>query len=298
MNLKHLLNIESLGRNEIEDILNMAKLIEKNPDKFKNDLDNKVLAILFFQPSTRTRIGFSVAMQKLGGNVVSLFETKKEKNMSEGESLEDTIKIIGDYSDVICLRHYSENSTNIAIKTINKPIINCGNGNGQHPTQTLIDLYTIKKEFNRLDNLKISIIGDLKNMRSAHSLIIGLSLFQGNKIKLVAPDCLKMPKNYLDKIKNSNFKLSNSKYFEINDEDIIYMAGMPITPRINSKKRNSYQMNASRAAKMKKGSIIMNPLPRIDEIAKDVDESTHAKYFQQSANGLFVRMAILKLIFS
>ena len=298
MTSKNILCVESLKREDIERILDIAKAIEENVDAFKKGLESKTLTILFFEPSTRTRVGFSVAMQKLGGNVVNLFETKHTKTMAEGESLEDTIRVMGDYSDIICLRHPFENSTDIAPKATNKPIINCGNGQDQHPTQTLIDLYTIQKEFNKLDNLKVALVGNLKNMRSAHSLIIGLSLFDSNKIKLIAPGSLKMPKNYLDRIESSKIELSETEYFEISDEDVIYMAGMPVVPIVDSQKRNNYQMNTDRAAKMKKGSIILNPLPRIDEIAKDVDESTHARYFQQSANGLFVRMAILKWIFS
>lgn len=297
MNQKKLINIESINKKTIDVIFSIVKSIEENPEKFKKDLESKTLAILFFQPSTRTRIGFSVAMQKLGGNVVNLSETKYSEIMSKGEDFEDTIRVMTDYSDVICLRHFSKEAIYIAEKIVNKPLINCGNGTDQHPTQTLIDLYTIWKEFKRLDNLKIALVGDLKNMRSAHSLIMGLSFYNNNKIKLISPKTLKMPKEYLDKISNQKIKILESKEFKIDDEDVIYMTGMPakLAVGVNRKK---YQMNEKNLGMLKKSSIILNPLPRIDEITKKVDKFPQAKYFQQSANGLFVRMGILKWIFN
>src|SRR3989344_3629811 len=182
MKMKNLITIEQLNRKEIMEILELAKRIENNPQNFKKELEDKSLATLFFQPSTRTRISSSLAMQKLGGKVIDIYETKHETGMSEAESFEDTIKVIGDYVDLICMRHNLEEAPYITEKITKAKIVNCGNGKDQHPSQALLDLYTIWKEFNRLDHLNIAIVGGLLNSRSAHSILIALSFFEDNKI--------------------------------------------------------------------------------------------------------------------
>lgn len=184
--MKNLITIEQLSKKDILEILELAKEIEKNPNKFSEELKNKSLATLFFQPSTRTRISSSLAMQRLGGKVVDLYETKYENLMSEAESFGDTIKVIGDYVDLICLRHSLEEAPHIAEKTTETKIVNCGNGRDQHPSQALLDLYIIWKEFKRLDNLNVAIIGGLLNSRSAHSLLVAVSLFENNTVKLIS----------------------------------------------------------------------------------------------------------------
>lgn len=292
--MKNLIKIEDLSKEEIIEILELAEKIESNPEEYSNTLKGKSLTILFFQPSTRTRISSSLAMQKLGGNVIDIYETKFEQGMSKGESFEDTIKIIGGYTDLICLRHNLEEAPFIAEKNTNAGIINCGNGKDQHPTQTLLDLYTIWKEFGRLDNLKIAIVGGLKNSRSAHSLLIGLSFFENNKIKLISPNELKIDNKYLEKIKN-NQNTIETENFEVSDEDIIYLCGLTSSDA-KEDIRKKYQMDKCKAEQLKKEAIVLNPLPRIDEIKKEVDELPNARYFQQSKNGLFIRMAIFILM--
>ena len=287
INMKNLIKTEDLSKEEILEILKLAKEIKNNPDNFQDKLKGKSLATLFFQPSTRTRISSSLAMQELGGNVVDLYETKLEQGMSKEESFEDTIKVIGDYVDLICLRHNLEESPFIAEKITNSRIINCGNGKDQHPTQALLDLFTIWEEFGRLDNLNIAIVGGLKNSRSAHSLIVILSLFGNNKIKLISPENLKMPEKYLKLSKN----FEETESFEIVEQDVVYMCGLTSSDA-EEEIRKKYQMNGEKLTKLKESAIILNPLPRIDEIKKEVDELPNAKYFQQSKNGVFVRMAI------
>lgn len=287
--MDNLIKIEQLSRKEILEILELAEKIEKNPERYLRELENKSLATLFFQPSTRTRISSSLAMQKLGGKVVDLYEAKYEIGMGDAESFEDTIKVIGDYVDIICLRHSLEEAPHIAEKITKAKIINCGNGKDQHPTQALLDLYMIWKEFKRLNNLNIAIVGGLKNSRSAHSILIALSTFENNKIKLISPKSLKMPEKYIQIAKNKN--IIETEDFEISDEDIVYMCGLPLSDS-DDNIRKKYRMSLDKAKELKKHTIILNPLPRIDEIEREVDNLPNAKYFQQSKNGVFVRMAI------
>jgi aspartate carbamoyltransferase catalytic subunit len=292
--MKNLLKIEQLSKEEILEIIKLTEQIESYPEQFSKKLSGKSLATMFFQPSTRTRISFSLAMQKLGGNVVSLYESKYEKEMLKKESFEDSIRIIGDYVDVICLRHSFENAQQIAKKNTSSKIINCGNGNDQHPTQAILDLYTIWKKFKRLNNLKISIIGDLKNSRSAHSLLIALSLFDNNQISLISPNKLRIPLKYRDFF---NQNTEEKEGFELESEDIIYMAGFPPNDEVQNEQRIKYQMNLEKAKTLKSNSIILSPLPRIDEITKEIDNFQQARYFEQSKNGPNIRMAILLKIF-
>ncbi len=288
--MKNLIKIEDLNKEEILEILNLAKKIKNNPNNFLDQLKGKSLATLFFQPSTRTRISSSLAMQKLGGDVVDLYESKKEIGMSKEESFEDTIRVIGDYVDLICLRHNFEEAPFVAEKNTNAKIINCGNGKDQHPTQALLDLFTIWEELRRLENLNVSIVGGLKNSRSAHSFLIALSFFDNNKIKLISPKELKMPKKYLKSLKKT-LNIMESEDLEIDEEDVVYMCGLTSFDA-EKEVRVGYQLNKERARKLKESTIILNPLPRIDEIEKEIDKIPNAKYFQQSKNGLFVRMAI------
>jgi aspartate carbamoyltransferase catalytic subunit len=292
--MKNLLKIEQLSKEEILEIIKLTEQIEDCPEQFSKKLIGKSLATMFFQPSTRTRISFSLAMQKLGGNVVDLYESKYESGMLKKENFGDTIKIMGDYVEVICLRHPFEIAQQIAKKKTSSKIINCGNGNDQHPTQAILDLYTIWKKFKRLSNLKISIIGDLKNSRSAHSLLIALSLFNNNQIKLISPKNLKIPLKYNEFL---NQNTEEKEEFEINNEDIIYMVGFPSGSENKSMQRLKYQINIEKTKSINPNSIILNPLPRIDEITKEIDNLPQATYFEQSKNGPNVRMAILLKMF-
>lgn len=292
--MKNLIKIEQLSQEDLLEVIRLANSIEKTPEKYLKELEGQSLAIVFFQSSTRTRISSSLAMQKLGGNIVNIYEAKYEFGMSKAESFEDTIKIIGDYVDLICLRHSSEDAPYTAEKNTKAKIINCGNGKDQHPTQALLDLYTIWKEFKALENLNIAIVGDLKNSRSAHSLLIALSMFENNKIKLISPESLKIPEKYIQISKNEK-NIIETDDFEIKSDDVIYMAGLTASES-NDHIRKKYQMSLNKAKELKKGAIILNPLPRIDEIEKEVDNLPNARYFEQSKNGIFVRMAVFLLL--
>lgn len=281
--MKNVMSMADFSKEDIERILFLAKDIETNPDIFSEALKGKTLAIAFFEPSTRTRIGFSTAMQKLGGNVVEVYESKLSDKMSAPESDEDTLRVVSDYADFVALRHKSRDL--VKNLRINSKIINCGNGNDEHPTQTLIDLYTILKEIGRLDNFSIAIAGDLKNMRAGHSLVLGLSKFDNIRLTLLSPKLLSMPTEYL------NSEVIEKNNFEFADEDVLYVAGFPPAKEVSDAERESYILHAS--VLQNKKTIIMNPLPRVDEIDVAIDSMPNARYFEQSKNGLFVRMAIL-----
>ncbi len=284
--MTNLISISSLTRKEIEKILQLTQEIEEKPAKYRHSLDDKALAVAFFEPSTRTRVGFSLAIQKLGGQVTELSELKYKEGMSSPESLEDTLKVVGDYADGVALRHPSEEF--VKQLSIHSSLINCGNGNDEHPTQALIDLYTIWKEYKRIDNLSISLVGDLKNMRTPHSLVLALSMFDYISVNLVSPDSLRLPNRY-----KVGLSASETTIFNPAHEDVVYMVGFPPHPGLREDERLQYQMNGEKSRQLKENAIILCPLPRVDEITREVDRSLHAKYFGQSRAGLFVRMAVL-----
>ncbi len=284
--MANLISTNQLSRDDIERIFELSLDIENNLYKYRQSLDGKALAITFFEPSTRTRVGFSLAMQKLGGQVVEISEPKYKEGMSSSESLEDTLRVVGDYVNIIALRHTSENF----IKQLNLPtsLINCGNGEDEHPTQALIDLYTIWREYGKIDDISVSLVGDLKTMRASHSLTLAFSKFNNVAVKLVSPASLKLPERY----KNS-LSVYETALFNVGDAEVVYMTGFPPHPDIPTEERLSYQMNGERLRELREDAIILCSLPRIDEITKEVDKSYHARYFEENKWSLYVRMAVL-----
>ncbi|MBS3134456.1 aspartate carbamoyltransferase [Candidatus Woesearchaeota archaeon] len=267
-----------------------------------NSLKGKILASLFYEPSTRTRFSFESAMHKLGGNVISTESAIHFSSVTKGESLQDTIKIISGYSDIIILRHFKEGSAEIASRFSSVPIINAGDGMGEHPTQALLDLYTIKKEFGNIDNIKIALLGDLLYGRTIHSLLHLLGAYNVD-IFLISPEQLKLPekyKNYLDK-KGIDYKEIDNIKKIIKEIDVLYVTRIQ-KERFNSedeyeKLKNSYKIDSEMLKEMKDNAIIMHPLPRVNEISTDIDDDKRAAYFRQAKNGLYIRMALLEMIF-
>lgn len=290
--MESLISMRGLSREDILKILELTENIEKAPDKFAKDLFNKSLVIAFFEPSTRTKVGFSLAMQKMGGNVVTISEDKKNEAMAWGEDIHDTMRVVCDYADIVCLRHHSENLMHEIGKSNKIPLINCGNGKDEHPTQALIDLYTIKKEFGKLSGLNIAIVGDLRNMRSAHSLFLGLANFD-NRITLISPTGRGMPDKYLAET-NADLKHEH-ELGKLDAFDVVYMVGIgrKDNPEMSSIDLEKFILNNDGAMLLKESAIILSPLPRLDEIPRSLDNSINAKYFEQSKNGLYVRMAVL-----
>ncbi len=288
---KHLISIDDLTKDDIEYILKKADdFLEVAEGKKRSEiLKGKILANLFFEPSTRTRMSFETAMKRLGGDVINLGSVEAT-SVAKGESLADTIRVVNNYADCIVIRHYREGAARFAAEISDVPVINAGDGAGQHPTQTLLDLYTIRNEA-KLKNLKIALIGDLKYSRTIHSLIKALSLFNA-EILLVSPPSLRLPEDLLE---------IDAKFVETDLKRAIEEADVLYVTRIQKERfpdeeeyrkvAGSYKITAEML--QKSDAIVMHPLPRVDEISYDVDDLSNAVYFKQAFYGVPVRMAIL-----
>ena len=298
---KDIISINDFSRGEIEYILKIAAKIEKLPEKKKLKLlAGKVLGTLFFEPSTRTRLSFETAMQHLGGSVLG-FSEAKTSSASKGESTADTVKMVEAYTDVVVIRHSLEGSARVGAEATTHPVINGGDGSNQHPTQTLLDLYTILKTQKKLTGLKVALVGDLKCGRTVHSLAIALSLF-GCKLYFVSPKQLVMPSSICDILDERKIKYKTYERIDqvINEVDILYMTRIQKErfgdPLEYEKVKDVYVLKKSMLDKVKKNMKILHPLPRVNEIEVEVDSTPYAHYFQQGANGVPVRQALLAIV--
>ncbi|MEI6122727.1 MAG: aspartate carbamoyltransferase [Bacteroidota bacterium] len=298
MKNRSLISIDDFTKEDYFSVLDAAEKFELNP--VQNILDGKVIATLFFEPSTRTRLSFESAVNYLGGKVIG-FSDASSTSVKKGESLKDTILTVCNYSDLIVMRHPKEGSARFASEVATVPIVNAGDGANQHPTQCLLDLYSIRKTQGKLDNLDIAFVGDLKYGRTVHSLVIAMTNFNC-RFHLVSPPELKLPSSIKMYIKEKN--LEYYQYTDLNEvmtkTDIIYMTRIQrerfSDPIDYEKVKNAYILNRGLLANAKSNLKILHPLPRVNEINVDVDDMPQAYYFQQALNGLFVRQAILKLI--
>ncbi|VWL85516.1 aspartate carbamoyltransferase [Oceanivirga miroungae] len=295
---KSLVSSDDFNVDNLYEILNLASDIYREPKKYSNLCNGYVLASLFFEPSTRTRLSFESAMLRLGGSVVSIPEPNVS-SVTKGESLKDTIKTVSQYSDIIVMRHSQEGSAELAAINSDVPFINAGDGGHQHPTQTLTDLLTIKQCLNRLDNLVISVCGDLKFGRTVHSLVKTLSKFPNNKFIFISPEELEIPeyiKNDLIK-KNIEFKEVRTIEEVIDKVDILYMTRIQRERFFNEAEymrlKDSFVLDNKKMSLAKEDMIVLHPLPRVNEIAEEVDDDNRAKYFKQVKYGMIVRMALI-----
>ncbi len=291
---KHVVSMRDLTRDDVEFILDYAERMMPYAKAGVRVLENRILALLFFEPSTRTQLSFDSAMKRLGGSTLSL--TSEESSVLKGETLADTIKVVEGYADAIVLRHPKEGAARMASEISRIPIINGGDGAGHHPTQTLLDLYTIKKE-SHLDNLDIALLGDLKYGRTAHSLAYALNMFNAN-IALVAPEGLQMPKHIVDTL--NSVRLVEDVDEVIRDVDVLYVTRIQKErfpdPTEYLRVAKSYRLTLRVLERVRENLIIMHPLPRVDEIAPEVDQTKHARYFKQAFYGIPVRMALLAIL--
>jgi len=298
MKNRSLISIDDFGKEDYIKVLDTAETFERNP--VQKILDGKVIATLFFEPSTRTRLSFESAVNYLGGKVIG-FSDASSSSVKKGESLKDTILTVNNYSDLIVMRHPREGSARYASEVSSKPIINAGDGANQHPTQCLLDMYSIRKTQGKLDDLDIVFVGDLKYGRTVHSLVIAMTNFNC-RFHLVSPLELKLPSSVKMHIKEK--KLEYYQYTDLSvaipKADIIYMTRIQrerfSDPIEYEKVKNAYILNKSLVANSKPNMKILHPLPRVNEIDEDVDPMPQAYYFQQAQNGLYVRQALLKLI--
>ena len=301
--VRNLIDIKDLSVKEIDELIKVANDIIDNKEKYSKLCDGKILATLFFEPSTRTRLSFESAMMRLGGKVLG-FSESSSSSVSKGESVADTIAVVSGYSDIIAMRHPKEGAPLVATTKSKVPIINAGDGGHNHPTQTLTDLLTIKREKGKLDNLTIGLCGDLKFGRTVHSLITAMSRYKNIKFILISPDELKLPEYVKEEVLDKN----NIEYVETKDIeeyidklDILYMTRVQKERFFNEadyiRLKDYYILNKEKLKNAKKDLCIMHPLPRVNEINTDVDDDDRACYFKQAEYGVYIRMAlILKLL--
>jgi len=296
---RDIISIKDFTREEIDYILKIASAMEPVAKSCSDVLHGKTLATLFFEPSTRTRLSFEAAMHKLGGTAIG-FAEPEISSIQKGENLADTVRVVENYADVVALRHPLEGAARLAAEFAQVPIINAGSGAEEHPTQALLDLYTILKEKNRIDGLNIALVGDLRYGRTVHSLAYALSLYDV-KLCLVSPELLRMRREVLDAIKEKISLVEKTGIEEVLPEtDVLYVTRIQEErfpdPAEYAKVRGTYKIGLDTLRDAKEDMIIMHPLPRVDEIDDEVDETPHARYFQQVWNGIVMRMALLALI--
>ena len=301
--MKNLLAITDFTVEEIDELITVAEDIKSNPEKYQEKCKHKKLATLFFEPSTRTRLSFESAMLSLGGKTLG-FSDANSSSASKGESVADTIRVVSCYSDIIAMRHPKEGAPLVAANYATVPVINAGDGGHNHPTQTLADLLTIKAEKGRLNDLTVGFCGDLKFGRTVHSLIQALARYNGIKVVLISPEELKVPDyvkvDVMDK-NGMNYVETSSLESAMPELDVLYMTRVQQERFFNEddylRLRDSYILTLEKLSTAKKDLSILHPLPRVNEIAVDVDDDPRACYFKQVANGKFIRMAlILKLL--
>ena len=296
---KNLIDPQDLSVAEIDGILTLAQKIIDDPDKYSEVCKRKKLATLFFEPSTRTRLSFEAAMLELGGSILG-FSSAASSSATKGESVSDTVKIVSCYADIIAMRHPKEGAPMLASMKSDVPIINAGDGGHSHPTQTLADLLTIKREKGRLDNLTIGLCGDLMFGRTVHSLIKAMSRYEGIKFILISPDELKIP----DYIRTEVLDRNNIPYKEvytmdevIGELDVLYMTRVQKERFFNEadyiRLKDTYILDNSKLALARPDMSILHPLPRVNEIAVEIDDDPRACYFRQALNGKYVRMALI-----
>ena len=297
-----IVSIRDLTREQIEFVLDLSeKMIPyARGEKFTKMLEGRILANLFFEPSTRTRMSFETAMARLGGRTLEMSHPSM-MSIAKGETLADTIRMVESYSDAIVLRHPHEGAARLAAKFSRSPVINAGDGAGQHPTQTLLDLFTIRRDKKHIEGIKVALVGDLKYGRTAHSLAEALTMF-GAEVTFVAPASLQMPRETVKQVEKLGGKPKLTSKLEevIKDTDVLYVTRIQRErfpdPNEYLKVAGSYRIDNNLLREAKQNLTVMHPLPRVDEIAPEVDYTQHAKYFEQAFNGVPVRMALLSLV--
>ena len=300
---RDIISTKDFTRNDLEFIFDVSKQAKEKPEKFRNKLSGKIISMIFFEPSTRTYQSFQTSAKILGCDVIGFTEPSSSSYIGKGESFHDTIRIFENYGDCIVIRHSSAGSTRYAAEISSKPIINAGSGFQEHPTQALLDLFTINEEFGKLDSLNIALVGDLKYSRTMPSLCYALSNFD-IRLNLIAPNSLQIrPEIELFlKSKNIEFRKLENLNEVISELDVLYTTRVQkerfLDPAEYLKLKGSYRITLESIENAKQELIILDPLPRVDEISTEVDKTKFARYFEQARNGLFVRTALLSLILS
>ncbi|TMD08687.1 MAG: aspartate carbamoyltransferase [Chloroflexi bacterium] len=302
--LQHVVESQQFSRQLLDELMTRASEMEREPHRAAGRLQGRVMAALFYEPSTRTRLSFEAAMLRLGGRTMGTDNAHEFSSAAKGESLEDTIRIVNGYADVIVLRHDEEGAARRAAAVSQVPVINAGDGRGQHPTQGLLDVYTIRAELGRIDGVKIAMVGDLANGRTVRSLAYLLSKYRDVQVWFVAPPQVAMRQDIKDHLDERGLRWSETEDLEsvLATIDVVYMTRI-LKERFSDLAgyealKGVYRLDAHTLRKLQANSIVMHPLPRLDEIATEVDTDPRAAYFRQARNGLFIRMALLDMVLS
>ena len=292
--LNHFISASQLTVSRIEKLCTIADSIRENPKEYQQKLNGKVIATIFFEPSTRTRLSFEAAIQRLGAGLISTENANESSSGKKGESLQDTTRIIQSYADAIVMRHSDENSSIDAATVATVPVINAGSGKSEHPTQALLDMYTLRRCKGRLDNLSVAIMGDLKYGRTSHSLITLLSLYEGQTIYGLSDEKLALPQEYIDEMTAKGVKYVKVSSFEELPEglDAFYQTRVQYERIEGNERFKEFILNPEVMGRFP-NALILHPLPRNEEIDCQLDDDARAVYFEQAKNGLYARMALL-----
>ncbi len=299
--LKHLISASQLSPELLSELFTAADRMQAD-DRARRlfpVLQGRILATLFYEPSTRTRLSFEAAMQKLGGSVLSVENARDSSSAVKGESIADTVRVVSGYADAIAIRHFQEGTAAAAAASSPVPVINAGDGVGEHPTQALADTYTIHRELGRLDRLRVVLVGDLLYGRTIHSLLPLLAMYPGLEVELVSPPSLRLPARYVESLSQQGAQVHETATLEdvMEGADVVYVTRVQGERFASANEyeavKNAFVFNGQTAERLKPGAVIMHALPRLNEIAPEVDLDPRAAYFRQARNGLYVRMALL-----
>lgn len=303
--LKHVLSTRQFADTELlEQLFESASQMERDDlaRTLPQPLRGRILATLFYEPSTRTRFSFEAAMQKLGGSVLTAENMRESSSATKGETIEDTVRVVSGYADAIAIRHYEEGMAKKAADASPVPVINGGDGVGEHPTQALADVYTIRKELGKVDGLKIALVGDLLNGRTIHSLLPALALYKDVSIILVSPKQLRLPAKYIAYLENAGTRFVETDKLAgaVRSADVVYITRVQRERFASATEydavKDAYIIDAKIADNLKSTAIIMHALPRVSEISPDVDGNHRAAYFRQAKNAMYIRMALLNYL--
>lgn len=297
--MKHILSSEQFTRKDLEEIFDLAEKIKNNPKKFSNKLDDKMIAVMFYEPSTRTRLSFETAAQRLGAKIITTENAGEFSSAAKGETIEDTVKVVSGYADAMIMRHKADDSSERAASVNKMPILNAGAGKGEHPTQALLDLFTIREKFGKIDGCKVAVLGDLLYGRTIHSLLRLLSLYDNIEVYGLSKEAFALPQKYIDMLKEKGIEYKKCTSFDElpKDLNVIYHTRIQAERFEGDFGKEEFIINREVLNTFSENTILMHPLPRVNEITVDVDDDPRAYYFKQAHNGLYVRMALLLQVF-
>lgn len=293
--LRHVLSAGQYTKESLEELFDLASKIKQNPEKYSKAIEGKIVATMFYEPSTRTRLSFETAVLRLGGQVISTENASANSSVKKGETLKDTVRVLQKYADAIVIRHSDVNSATDAASVANVPILNAGSGKGEHPTQALLDMYTIREKRGKIDGVKVAILGDLVYGRTIHSLIKLLALYDNVEIYGLSKKDFMLPQEYIDFLneKNINYTICNSFDDIPKDIDVMYHTRIQQERFEGDFGKEEYIINKEVLSNFSENTIVLHPLPRTGEISEDIDDDPRALYFEQAGNGLYIRMGLL-----